>query len=574
MGEVGERIHVLTFPELQAKRRQKSILIFFILSAYYIASFLFLTWVVKLILFRMMFNLTWIPLWFTPKQALVISLSALGFAGLHWAFSIPSALQKIENALRAQPPDPRDRYHRVFQNTVEEMMISSGMKNVRPVILPSLSVNAFAAGDMRGKAMIGVTEGLLARLDRSQLQGVVAHEMAHIAEGDHIINTIVCSLFAVFAQLIEMTPSMMGGGAGIPVRVRSLRGRVTVYPFAVIIWTGALWVVKMGGLLLKMALSREREYLADATAVQLTRNPLGLAEALYKISRSWRGKGFVSDELAPLFLVNPEEKWLDEKEGKVADLFSTHPPIRKRIFALLNQARTPLSALRKRIEETKERREAAKEIEKIPRWMVYREGKWEGPFGIGELTGFNWFSPASWVSQEGNEEFHKASEESLLTNLFQSRLPSAPPLSKFSPEGQSLCCPRCKQELRVSDYEGVYVLRCIFCRGTLVRNERLPRILAREEKGFTPEQRKWAGQWESREHRRLKRPTLPGQDEDSHLLCPKCQQKMIRNFYSYQYFILVDRCRRCNWIWFDSEELSLLQMLVEKSRSHESITNP
>jgi Zn-finger nucleic acid-binding protein len=420
---------------------------------------------------------------------------------------------------------------------------------------------------MRGKSILGVTEGLLARLDRAQLEGVVAHEVGHIAEGDHIINTVLCALFAVYAQMMEMSIAVMQDGGGVRGR---RHGRYSSFPFVFFIWMIALWIVKFGGLLLKTAVSREREYLADATAVQLTRNPLGLAEALYKISRSWKGRGFVNDDLEPLFLVNPEEKWLDEKEGLIADLFSTHPPIRKRIFSLVNQARTPLSVLRKKIEKQKEKREEAKEIDKIPRWMVYQDGNWVGPFGIGELTGLKWFIPTTWISLEGKEDMLKASDEPLLSNLFQSQLPSSLPLSKFSKEGKAHSCPRCHQALIVTDYEGVYVLRCTFCRGTLVRDDRLPRIIAREEKGFTKEQEKWAVKWESK----MKvRPPQPGADVDPHLHCPKCQQKMFRKFYSYAYFIVIDHCFRCKWTWFDSEELILLQMLIENRRKKESISH-
>jgi heat shock protein HtpX len=561
MAVAKDRIHVLTFPELQAKRRKNSLLIFSILSVYYIFSIIFLAGISKLIFALSLPLLSRGSVWLTPKQVFITALFSVVLAAIHWLFTIPGALSRVESALRAQPPDEQDRYHRVYKNIVEEMIISSGVRNVRPVILPSLSVNAFAAGDMRGNSIIGVTEGLLARLDRAQLQGVVAHEMAHIAEGDQIINTILCSLFAVYAQLMEVSISMAQNGGGVGARGH---GRYSSAPFALIVLMVALWIVRRGGLLLKMAVSRQREHLADATAVQLTRNPLGLAEALYKISRSWKGSGFVSEDLEPLFLVNPEEKWLDEKEGFIADLFSTHPPIRKRIFSLVNQARIPLSVLRKKIEEQKEKREEAKEIDKIPKWMVCRDGNWEGPFGVGELTMLKWFTPAVWISLEGKEDILKASEEPLLSNLFQNQLPSSLPHSKFSKEGQTHRCPRCHQALIVSDYEGVYVLRCTFCRGTLVRNDRLPRILAREEKGFSPEQQKWANHWESKARIR---PKIPGPDVDPHLHCPKCQKKMFRKFFSYAYFIVIDQCYRCKWTWFDSEELMLLQMLIEKRRS-------
>ena len=149
----------------------------------------------------------------------------------------------------------------------------------------------------------------------------------------------------------------------------------------------------------------------------------------------------------------------------------------------------------------------------------------------------------------------RASEDNLLQEFFRARLAGGS-LSDSS-------CPQCKQPLRFVDYEGTSVQECWFCGGTLVEEEKLSRIIAREDKQFTPRQLKWAQEWDRKMKRR---PRIPGPSVEPRIDCPRCKMEMHRRLYSYQYFIPIDYCFRCHWIWFDKDELALLQILIEKQR--------
>ncbi len=520
-------------------------MLFLLLSGYYLFGFLILAQTLKIFPFYYisLIRVSSVPsLLLTPRQLLIVCLVALGGAALHWAAAVGSGVQRILSSLGARPLDEDDRYHKVFKNAVQEMEVSAGGTRVRPVVLNSVAMNAFTVGDLRGDAVIGVTEGLLARLSRPQLQAVVAHEMAHIVEGDFILKTVACSLFAVFAQMLEMAEQ---------------RDDEEAAPAVFLLPT--LWTLTLGAHLLKVAFSREREYLADATAVELTRDPLSLAEALYRISRSWKGGGFAHEGLAPIFMLNPRERRLDEEETWFANLFSTHPPVSARVQLLLDQAHLSLPALQSRLKEAKREEVVAEAVNNSTpshRWMAYEQGQWQGPFSEDQLMGLAWFSPSVWIWREGVGGMTRASEDQLLQKLFRARLAGSS-LSDSS-------CPKCKQPLRVTDYEGTSVQSCWFCGGTLVEEEKLSRIIAREEKKFTPRQVKWAREWEARME---KCPQIPGRSLEPRIVCPRCKREMHRRLYSYQYFIPIDQCFGCRWIWFDKDELDLLQMLIQKHRS-------
>ena len=211
------------------------------------------------------------------------------------------------------------------------MALASGSAMPRVYVIYDPAPNAFATGTNKKNAAICVTTGLLTLLSREETQGVVAHEISHIRNQDVLLMTLVSILIGGIAILADWVQrSFYSSRIG---RRMGFKGLVIVLPVLLLIVLSPLL-----SRLLAMAVSRQREYLADATAVEYTRNPVGLAKALEKIrdaalpfSRATRGT-------AHLFLVNPLLRRLDSREGVIADLLSTHPPIARRIMLLYRMA--------------------------------------------------------------------------------------------------------------------------------------------------------------------------------------------------------------------------------------------
>ena len=207
-----------------------------------------------------------------------------------------------------------------------------------PVVIPTMAINAFAVSDFSGRAVIGVTEGMLARLTRAQLEAVVGHEAAHIVTGDCLATTVTSSLFELYSGMLRGFEALFRGGGLGRRRYSSaeFRGGAQGAVFVILIYV-LLMITKLLSQMVRLFISRQREYRADAIAVRLTRDPLSLAEALYAISYRWRGAGLPAQELEAIFTVNPVYSALDEQKGLWADMFSTHPPVADRIKVLLNQ---------------------------------------------------------------------------------------------------------------------------------------------------------------------------------------------------------------------------------------------
>jgi Zn-finger nucleic acid-binding protein len=131
--------------------------------------------------------------------------------------------------------------------------------------------------------------------------------------------------------------------------------------------------------------------------------------------------------------------------------------------------------------------------------------------------------------------------------------------------GSPVNCPKCAQPLIDEEYEGVAVRRCTFCEGILIEKGRIPRIIIREEKGFADRIKKMAALTQGDGLRRMRDKVKTA--AISYLKCPKCGQDMLRNFYTAAYLVEVDRCDTCNLIWFDKDELEVLQYLIENKKS-------
>jgi heat shock protein HtpX len=264
---------------------------------------------------------------FSPESPflIVVLISSVIIATMHFCLS---SLNAVAYGLPALTPDTEDEIHKQLINIVDEIQIASGRRiNIQCLIIPSLSVNALSAADLRGNAIIAITEGLLSRISRAQLETVIAHEAYHILSGDCLETTIAASLFGIPSDAIEKVSTVSDG-------------RIFLVPTFLFAWL----LVKIS-CLLNMFISREREYRADAGAVRMTRNPLALAEVLYMLSHRWKGIGHIGAGIEMLCIMNTSDSILDESDGWFADLMSTHPPVNKRIKILLQMAHTGISTL-------------------------------------------------------------------------------------------------------------------------------------------------------------------------------------------------------------------------------------
>jgi heat shock protein HtpX len=215
----------------------------------------------------------------------------------------------------------------VLFNVVEEMAIAAGLPAPKVYIIDDSAPNAFATGRDPEHASIAVTSGLLKKLDRDELQGVIAHEMSHVGNFDIRYAMLVGILVGTTVLISDffLRGLWFGGGRG---GRREGGGQAQIIMLVVAILLAIL--APLFARLLQLSISRQREYLADATAVQLTRNPKGLADALQKISGDREVLEAANRATAHLYIVNPIKKF----EKRARGLFSTHPPIEDRIKIL------------------------------------------------------------------------------------------------------------------------------------------------------------------------------------------------------------------------------------------------
>ena len=206
---------------------------------------------------------------------------------------------------------------------IQEVTIASGLPMPKVAIVVDTAPNAFATGRNPEHALIAFTTGILDAMDRDQLQGVIAHEMAHVANRDTLVSAVAATTAGAIAILSDMLTRMMWFGGG---RDRDREGSAN--PLALIVSLVILILAPLAAMMLKSAISRKRESLADATAVSFTRNPAGLRSALEVLAADSTVVHQRSTAVAHIWIESP----LDGKS--VSKLFSTHPPIAERIAVL------------------------------------------------------------------------------------------------------------------------------------------------------------------------------------------------------------------------------------------------
>ena len=443
------------------------------------------------------------------------------------------AIREFIDAIGALPLDKEDLRHRRVENIVREISLSAGVTPPQVYIFPSPLKNAFSIKTEEGGTLV-LSEGLAGNLRRDEIQGVVAHEIGHLVEGDTEYKTFLATLSAGFLstrRLLGFSSSSQEGtekGIGLPLQ----GGRFGLFAITVVLY---LLVASLVARLLSLLVSRQREYLADLKALELTRNPEALARALCVVGRD-RLRALVPlthPSFAMLFFVNPAWRDWEEGSGLQAELFSTHPPLSERIRRLLRIAGVPVGLF-----YTQTMRHRA---EIPPEDELYTKGRegWAGPFPLSQAM-------AQALGEPGS-------------TLFSPEAGEIAPLSlgEATPHG----CPRCGVSLTRAYFEDVPLLLCSGCGGAVMEGVRFKRTLIRESP-VAESVRKTAGEVKEGFLKRKKETgkTRVGEFDPSPLLsCPLCGKPMGRFFYSYNLPVVLDCCGSCGIYFFDRNEWLLLQ---------------
>jgi len=262
-------------------------------------------------------------------------LTGLGPYGLILAIVLASILtfgsyyasDKIVLAIsRAKPVKKKD--YPYLYNVVEGLAIAAGLPKPRCYIIDDTAPNAFASGRNPDNSVIVVTKGLLQKLNRAELEGVIAHEMSHIKNYDILVQTLTVVMVGVIVLLSDWILRSFFWGRGR--RKSSSKGGGNVTAIFVIVGLVLAVLSPLIAQFIRLAISRKREFLADASGALLTRYPPGLASALRKLASDREPLEAANKATAHLYIVNP----LKDIKGKVNKLFSTHPPVEERIAAL------------------------------------------------------------------------------------------------------------------------------------------------------------------------------------------------------------------------------------------------
>lgn len=279
-----------------------------------------------------------------PWLGIAATVLASGLAWSAWKFGPQQVLWSTRAMELITPGTPEQSR---LAHVVDEMAIAAGLPRPRIWIVPDEDPNAFATGTDPMHASIAVTEGLLARLDRDELQAVVAHELGHIARYDTQLMTIVAAMVGAIALLSDgvgrvlFQSGRMGANLG-RAGARSLgraagrrsSGAVTLWPILLVVWLVSLLVAPLLSRLMSMAISRKREFLADATAAQYTRNPGALIRALQKLDDVRAPTLAVGRGAAHLCIIDPSDRRFQRWSGLTGDLLASHPAVEERVRRL------------------------------------------------------------------------------------------------------------------------------------------------------------------------------------------------------------------------------------------------
>jgi len=279
------------------------------------------TWVLVSLFFVLIIGLGWVVSYVFQNQAIliyaVIFSLVMNIASFWYSDKIVLAMAKAKPIEKKDSPE--------LYRIVENLCITAGLPLPRIYIIPEAQPNAFATGRNAQNAVIAVTQGLLAKLDKQELEGVIAHELSHIGNRDMMLMTLVVVLVGFVSILSDMLMRSMWLGG-----IRKRDNRDSGQAGAILALVGVVLMIlsPVIAMLIQMAISRKREFLADASGALLTRYPEGLARALAKIAADPAPMKRIFTSTAHLYISNPFR-------GKnFSSFFLTHPPIEQRIKAL------------------------------------------------------------------------------------------------------------------------------------------------------------------------------------------------------------------------------------------------
>jgi len=251
----------------------------------------------------------------------IILYGAVIFALIMNVYSYWASDKLVLRMTGAVPADPT--VHRELINVVENLSITAGLPMPKVYVVNDPSPNAFATGRNPEHAVVAATTGLLATLNRAELEGVMAHELAHVGNRDMLVMTVAVVLAGFVAIVADFFARAMWFG-----------GDRERHPLFLVVGIVGIILAPIAAQLMQMAISRRREYLADATGALLTRYPEGLASALEKISAHGRPMQRTSHATAHLFISDPFAGERRSVWQKIGGLFQTHPPAAERIARL------------------------------------------------------------------------------------------------------------------------------------------------------------------------------------------------------------------------------------------------
>lgn len=260
----------------------------------------------------------------SPFGGMAIAFIIGGIYAVSMIFQSTEIVMSMNGAREVSEQEAPELYH-----VVQDMAMVAQIPMPRVYIVEDASPNAFATGSKPENAAVAATTGLLALMNREELEGVMGHEVSHIRNYDIRISTIAVALTSAVTMLSSMAGRMMWfGGGGRRRNDRDDDNGLGI--ILMIVSLLALLLAPLAATLVQLAISRQREYLADASSVELTRNPKGMISALLKLDNSQPMEHHVDDASAALYINDPKKK------GGLQKLFYTHPPISDRVERLKN----------------------------------------------------------------------------------------------------------------------------------------------------------------------------------------------------------------------------------------------
>jgi len=257
-----------------------------------------------------------------PSTYFAIGMSFALFSGLTSYFYADKLVLKMSGA----KPASKEQYFDYYTVT-ENLAIGAGLPMPKLYVIDEVTPNAFATGRDPKHAVVAATTGLLERLERSEIEGVIAHELSHVKNYDILVMTIVTVLVGTVIYAVDFFSRSLMFGRG------SRDSDSKSGPLGLVFLVLFIILMPLTASLIQMAVSRRREFLADASGALLTRNPDALADALEKISQDPHMMKRASSATAHLYIANPFKKGM-KAGGRLSSLFSTHPPIAERVKIL------------------------------------------------------------------------------------------------------------------------------------------------------------------------------------------------------------------------------------------------